>query len=295
MPTPTSPWWRASASESQIPIVVFTYVNPLYRLGFEAFARRAKAAGVDGFLLVDVPVEEADEFLKVTRSLGLSLIFLVAPTTTPARLARVLEESSGFVYYISRTGITGEQAAFQADFETKLARIKAASTLPVVVGFGVSTPEHVRTVCALADGAVVGSALVRRTLEKKPFPELLAGVQGLRRAPHRAHQGGLGPRSRKGRLPPGDRTGRIMELSDWRSRIDSLNLELVRILSERARCALAIAELKKKKMLPVLDAARERQVLEAVIARNPGPLSDDAIRRIFEIIMAEHRGLEESV
>ncbi len=84
-----------------------------------------------------------------------------------------------------------------------------------------------------------------------------------------------------------------MELSDWRSRIDALNLELVRILSERARCALAIAELKKKKMLPVLDAAREKQVLEAVIARNPGPLSDDAIRRIFELIMAEHRGLEE--
>jgi len=84
-----------------------------------------------------------------------------------------------------------------------------------------------------------------------------------------------------------------MELSDWRSRIDALNLELVRILSERARCALAIAELKKKKMLPVLDAAREKQVLESVIARNPGPLKDDAIRRIFELIMAEHRRLEE--
>jgi tryptophan synthase alpha chain len=160
--------------KSQIPIVVFAYVNPLYRIGFEAFAKRAKAAGVDGFLLVDVPVEEAGEYLEVTRKLGLSFIFLAAPTTTPARLERVLKESSGFLYYISRTGITGERDAFQADFEAKLAAVKAASPLPVVVGFGISTPEHVRTVCALSDGAVVGSALVRRTLEKKPFPELLA-------------------------------------------------------------------------------------------------------------------------
>lgn len=84
-----------------------------------------------------------------------------------------------------------------------------------------------------------------------------------------------------------------MELADWRGRIDELNLKLLEILSDRARCALAIAELKKKKMLPVLDAARERQVLDAVISRNPGPLSNEAVRRIFECIMAEHRGLEE--
>lgn len=159
-------------AKSQIPIVVFTYVNPLYRLGFEAFARRAKAAGVDGFLLVDVPVEESGDYLKVTRALGLALIFLVAPTTTPARLERVLKESSGFVYYVSRTGITGERDAFQRDFEKTLAALKAASPLPVVVGFGISTPEHVRTVCKLSDGAVVGSALVRRTLEKKPSAEI---------------------------------------------------------------------------------------------------------------------------
>ena len=86
-----------------------------------------------------------------------------------------------------------------------------------------------------------------------------------------------------------------MELADWRSRIDELNVKLLEILSDRAKCALAIAGLKKKKMLPVLDAARERQVLDAVITRNPGPLSDEDIRRIFECIMAEHRGLEEGV
>jgi tryptophan synthase alpha chain len=159
--------------KSQIPLVVFTYVNPLFRLGFESFAKRAKAAGVDGFLLLDVPVEEADDYLKVTRALGLALIFLAAPTTTPERLGKVLKESSGFLYYISRTGITGERSSFQDDFEAKFAKIKAATTLPVAVGFGISTPEHVRTVCKIADGVVVGSALVRRTLENKPFPELL--------------------------------------------------------------------------------------------------------------------------
>lgn len=163
----------AIRAKSQIPLVVFSYVNPLFRLGFAEFARRAKEAGVDGFLLVDVPVEESAEYLKACKALGLALIFLVAPTTTPDRLAKVMQESSGFLYYISRTGITGERDAFQADFEQKLARIKAASRLPVVVGFGISTPEHVKTVCRLADGAVVGSALVRRTLEKKPWPVML--------------------------------------------------------------------------------------------------------------------------
>lgn len=164
---------EAVRKRTQIPIVVMTYFNPLFRLGFDGFARRAKAVGIDGFLLVDVPVEESGEYLAICRREGLAMIFLVAPTTTPERLARVLKESSGFLYYISRTGITGERDAFQDDMESKLARIKAASRLPVVVGFGISTPEHVRTVCKLADGVVVGSALVRRTMENKPFDGIL--------------------------------------------------------------------------------------------------------------------------
>ena len=159
--------------QSQIPILVMTYLNPLFRLGFSGFAAQAKAAGVDGFLLVDVPVEESAEYLGVCRREGLAMIFLVAPTTTPDRLARVIAEGSGFLYYISRTGITGEQDAFQAGLEAKLAAVKAVSRLPVVVGFGISNPEQVRAVCRLADGAVVGSALVRRTLEARPFPEML--------------------------------------------------------------------------------------------------------------------------
>jgi tryptophan synthase alpha chain len=162
---------------SQVPLIVFSYLNPIYKYGMEAFAKRAKAAGMDGLLLVDMPVEEADEFSKVCVREGLALIFLAAPTTTPERMDKVLSTATGFLYYISRTGVTGEQDSFQADFESKVAAIKKRSKLPVVVGFGISKPEHVRTVCKLTDGAVVGSALVRRTLEDKPFPALLADVK----------------------------------------------------------------------------------------------------------------------
>ncbi len=164
---------------SQIPLIVFSYLNPIFKLGLDAFARRAKAAGMDGMLLVDMPVEESLDLQAVCKRENLSLIFLVAPTTTAERLGKVLEGGSGFLYYISRTGITGEQNSFQKDFAGKVAAIKNASSLPVVVGFGISTPDHVRTVCGLVDGVVVGSALVRRTLEKKPFAEMLKDITAL--------------------------------------------------------------------------------------------------------------------
>ncbi|MDB5047479.1 MAG: trpA [Fibrobacteres bacterium] len=164
---------------SQIPILVFSYLNPIFKLGFDAFARRAKAAGMDGMLLVDMPVEESLDLQAICKREDLSLIFLAAPTTTPERLEKVLQGGTGFLYYISRTGITGEQASFQQDFAAKVAAIKKASKLPVVVGFGISTPDHVRTVCGLVDGVVVGSALVRRTLEKKPFADMLADIKAL--------------------------------------------------------------------------------------------------------------------
>ena len=164
---------------TQIPLVVFSYLNPIFKYGIDAFARRAKAAGMDGMLLVDMPVEESDDTQAICKREDLSLIFLVAPTTTKERLDKVLAGSSGFLYYISRTGITGEQDAFQKDFESKVKAIKAGSRLPVVVGFGISKPDQVRTVCGLTDGVVVGSALVRRTLEKKPFPEMLADIRAL--------------------------------------------------------------------------------------------------------------------
>ncbi len=170
---------RKIRAKSQMPIIVFSYLNPIYRLGLRAFAGRAKAAGADGILLVDMPAEEAEEMVTICRDYDMRFIFLAAPTTTPERLQRILSMGSGFLYYISRTGITGERDAFQEDFATKLTTIKQAAGMPVVVGFGISTPDQVRTVCSLCDGAVVGSALVRRTLERKPFAEMLADIEAL--------------------------------------------------------------------------------------------------------------------
>ncbi len=161
---------------SQIPLLVFSYLNPLFKVGFDVFAKRAKVAGIDGILLVDMPVEESEELQVICRREDLSLIFLVAPTTTPERLDRVLKAATGFLYYISRTGITGERDGFQVDFETKVANLKSRSRLPVVVGFGISTPDQVRTVCRLTDGVVVGSAIVRRTLEKRSFSSMLKEI-----------------------------------------------------------------------------------------------------------------------
>ncbi len=168
---------RAIRKRSQVPLVAFSYLNPIHKYGLKAFARDARTAGMDGILLVDMPIEESDEFLGGCRESNLHPIFLVAPTTTPKRLERILKESSGFLYYISRTGVTGERTGFQADFERALSWVKANSNLPVVVGFGISEPDHVRTVCAIADGVVVGSAIVRRTLQDIPFPAMLDDVR----------------------------------------------------------------------------------------------------------------------
>jgi len=163
-------------AQSQIPLIAFGYLNPLFKIGFKAFVQRAKTAGMDALLIVDLPVEESEELQTLCREHELALIFLVAPTTTPERLQLVLKAATGFLYYISRTGITGERDSFQSDFETKVTAIKKASGLPVVVGFGISTPEHVRTVCKLTDGVVVGSALVKRTLVSEPFNQILQEI-----------------------------------------------------------------------------------------------------------------------
>ncbi len=162
---------------SRIPLVVFSYLNPIHKIGFETFITRAASLDVDGLLLVDMPVEESAEVHSLCARMGLVNIYLLAPTTTPERRERVLKNSGGFVYYVSRTGITGEQQDFQESFAEKLGVVKKASQLPIAVGFGISTPEQVRTVCGLADGVVVGSALVRRTMEDKPFKTLMREME----------------------------------------------------------------------------------------------------------------------
>ncbi|TBR26227.1 tryptophan synthase subunit alpha [bacterium] len=145
-----------------LPAVLFTYANPVAALGWEGFAKRAAASGADGVLVVDLPVEEADEHRAACAAAGLATVFLAAPTTDDARLAAAARASSGFLYYVSRLGVTGASASLAAGAAEELARVKrAAGTLPVAYGFGVSDPEQAAAAAKLADGVVVGSALVR--------------------------------------------------------------------------------------------------------------------------------------
>jgi tryptophan synthase alpha chain len=142
------------------PIVIFSYANPLLRMGIGTFARRAAAAGVDGVLALDLPIEEAAEFREVLASEGLDTIFLLSPTTTDARIRKAAELGRGFLYGISRLGVTGARDQVAAGARELVRRIRKLTDLPIALGFGISRPEHVAEVGAYADAAVVGSALV---------------------------------------------------------------------------------------------------------------------------------------
>jgi tryptophan synthase alpha chain len=143
------------------PIVLFTYVNPVTRMGTDAFVARAADAGVDGVLLLDLPIEEASDMRDALDARGIDVIFLVSPTTTDARLAEAARLGRGFLYAISRLGVTGARDVVATSAEPLVARLRKVSTLPVALGFGISRPEHVREVMGYADAAVVGSALVQ--------------------------------------------------------------------------------------------------------------------------------------
>jgi len=156
-----------------VPIVLFTYVNPLLARGVERFAEQAAASGVDGVLCVDLPPEEGErELIPALRAQGIDCIYLLSPTSTRERVQRVAEASTGFVYYVSRTGVTGERAELPEDLPREVKRLRRRLRLPVAVGFGVSTPGQVATVGEFADGVVVGSALVRLVEELGGDPDV---------------------------------------------------------------------------------------------------------------------------
>lgn len=152
---------RQIRDKSQIPLVLFTYLNPVLRYGLDKLALDAKAAGIDGCLLTDLSVEEAAPYVAPMAAAGLDTIFLAAPTSTPRRLKLVAEYSTGFVYLVSRTGVTGEQASVSNLVAPLVESMRAVTKLPLAVGFGISTPEQAHEVAQLADGVVVGSAFVR--------------------------------------------------------------------------------------------------------------------------------------
>ncbi|MEX0316566.1 MAG: tryptophan synthase subunit alpha [Ruegeria sp.] len=171
-------------ADDTTPIVLMGYYNPIYSCGVDAFLEKAKAAGIDGLIVVDLPPEEDDELCLPAQAAGLNFIRLATPTTDDKRLPRVLLNTSGFVYYVSITGITGAAEAEAGDVGPEVARIKAATDLPVIVGFGINTPDKSRAIATIADGAVVGSAIVSQIGARKPVGEVLDFVKTLADGAH---------------------------------------------------------------------------------------------------------------
>ena len=161
----------------QAPIVLFSYANPLLRMGLTSFASAAAAAGVDGVLALDLPIEEAAEFRETLAGVGLDTIFLLSPTTTDARIQKAAALGSGFLYGISRLGVTGARDQVASGAADLVRRIRAATSMPIALGFGISRPEHVAEVTGYADAAVVGSALVALIVEAGRSPDLLERVE----------------------------------------------------------------------------------------------------------------------
>ena len=169
---------RAIRRGSELPLLLFSYFNPLLQYGLERLARDASAAGVDGVLVTDLPPEEAGEWIEAARGRDLDTVFLASPTSPAERLERVAGASRGFVYAVSRTGVTGERSSLSGEARPLVERLRALTDVPVALGFGLSTPEQVKDAAAVADGVVVGSALVR-FLEEHPDGDLGAQVRWL--------------------------------------------------------------------------------------------------------------------
>jgi tryptophan synthase alpha chain len=168
---------RIRRAAPDLPLIVMTYYNPILRYGLERYTADAQTAGVDAHIVTDLTPEEAADWKRISRTCDLDTVFLLAPTSTPERIVAVTELSSGFVYCVSRTGVTGARQDVPAELTEVVGRIKARTPLPVCVGFGISRPEHVGRICAFADGAVVGSSLVDLIHRERDASDLCAQVR----------------------------------------------------------------------------------------------------------------------
>jgi tryptophan synthase alpha chain len=188
---------REIRKQSDAGLIVFSYFNPILRMGLQKFVDAAADAGVDGALVTDLPVEEASEYLKLMRKRNLATVFLAAPTSTDERLKRIAEASTGFIYAISRTGITGARKDLTEDAHKLVKRLRKFTDLPIAVGFGIASPEHFAAVGQFADAAVVGSAIVQ-TIEQSPGKEVQAVAEWIKQVVGGGGGGGGG-----GGPPPG--------------------------------------------------------------------------------------------
>lgn len=163
---------------SRVPVVLMSYVNPILRMGAQEFARRAGSAGVDGVIIPDLPPEEARELPGCCETSGVHTIFLAAPTSTDARLRHIVEASRGYIYYVSLKGVTGARDTLEAGLERSLTRLRRLTDKPIAVGFGISTPAQASTVARLADGVIVGSAIVECIERARGKPRMIGEVAG---------------------------------------------------------------------------------------------------------------------
>jgi len=166
-------------------VIIFSYLNPILRMGMDNFCKVARAAGVDGVLVTDLPVEESSEYLRSMRKYDLAPVFLAAPTSPDGRLKRIAQASRGFVYAVSRTGVTGARQQLAADAQELVRRLRRVTELPIALGFGISTREQFEEVGKFADAVVIGSAIVE-TIERNPGREAAAVAEFVRNLSHHA-------------------------------------------------------------------------------------------------------------
>jgi tryptophan synthase alpha chain len=192
---------RNLRTRTDVPLVLFSYFNPLLQMGLEKFAEAAASAGADGVLATDLTPEEAGEYRTALQGQGLDTIFLAAPTSTDERLARIAEASTGFLYLVSRTGVTGTREALPEGLPALARRVRKFTTLPIAIGFGISAPSHVSVLGGIADAAVVGSALMAE-VEKAASPDASAtAVAALVRVLKNAARSGISRRSNQLEIP----------------------------------------------------------------------------------------------
>ena len=259
------------------PIVLFTYANPVLQDGRRRVWRSRAEAGVDGVLVLDLPIEEAGSFRDAMAARGIDMIFLLSPTTTDARMTQAARLGRGFLYGISRLGVTGTRDTVADGAEALAGRMRAATSLPIALGFGISSPDHVRQIGQLADAAVVGSGLVEVIAEAGTRPDLVERVESYVR------------------WLKNERRGRSMTIDELRQRIDQLDERLVELLNERAHCALEIGKLKQiARPRGVPARSRGGGAASRALARQAygSPLEGDAIVRVFERIIDEARRIE---
>lgn len=164
--------------QSEVPIILYGYYNPIFRYGCERFAADAKTAGVDGLLVVDLPPEEAEELVRFTKPAGLHFVCLLAPTSDEQRVRKVVRYAAGFLYYVSVTGVTGVRPMEAATVRPAVDKLRAATKIPIGVGFGITTPEQARQVAEFADAAVVGSAIMRIVDQNRAQPDVVVAEVG---------------------------------------------------------------------------------------------------------------------